>query len=167
MASAAAAYSKCSIRPAHEGDAEAICQTLKRSIREVCARDHKFNPAVLQRWGEGKTPDYFRDQTKDPDRFFVVVESPLWGIVGVGMYNREKGRIGLCYLVPEGLSQGNGSRILDALETQARIDRKSEVVLTSTLTAKNFYLRHGFELDGEPFIMFGVLAYPMRKRLTD
>ena len=167
MASVAAAYSNCSIRLAHERDAEAICQALKRSIREVCARDHKFDPTILQQWGGGKNPDYFREQIKDPNRFFVVIESPLWGLVGVGMYNREEGKIGLCYLVPEGLGQGNGSKILDALETQARIDGKSEVVLASTLTGKSFYLRHGFKLDGEPFIMFGALAYPMRKRLSD
>ena len=167
MASVAAAYSNCNIRLAHERDAEAICQTLTRSIREVCARDHAFNSTILAQWSEGKNPEYFREQVKDPHRFFVVIESSLWSIVGVGMYNREKGKIGLCYLVPEGLGQGNGGRILDALETQARIDGKREVVLTSTLTAKNFYLRHGFKLDGEPFIMFGVLAYPMRKRLSD
>jgi predicted GNAT family N-acyltransferase len=83
------------------------------------------------------------------------------------MYNREEGKIGLCYLVPEGLGQGNGSRILEALETQARLDGKSDVFLTSTATAKNFYLLHGFELDGESFLMFGVLAHPMRKRLSE
>lgn len=167
MAYVAAAYSPSQIRLAHERDAEAICHTIKRSIREVCARDHKFDPTILRQWAGGKEPDYFRELAKDPHAFLIVAESSLLGIVGVGMYNREEGKIGLCYLAPEGLGQGNGSRILEALETQARLDGKSDVFLTSTATAKNFYLRHGFELDGESFLMFGVLAHPMRKRLSE
>lgn len=154
------------IRDAREEDANKICEVLIRSVREVCAADYNNDEAVLENWCSNKRPDVVSDWVRDPDKFLIVSELPPHGIVGVAMYARSEAAVHLCYLVPEGLHQGFGTALLQALEAEAARLKHSRISLISSITARDFYKRNGYVENGEPRFWGKVLAYPMSKTLA-
>jgi len=48
------------VREAVPEDATAACLVMRRSIAELCAADHRNDPAVVQRWLSNKTSEIFR-----------------------------------------------------------------------------------------------------------
>lgn len=60
---------------------------------------------------------------------------------------------------------GVGKAVLVAMESYALKSGLSEIHLSSTFTAKPFYLRNGFASSGAPEVAFGVKAFPLIKRL--
>jgi GNAT superfamily N-acetyltransferase len=153
------------IRSAQEADAAKICEVLIRSVKEICAKDYNDDPAFIAQWCSNKTPDIVASWIRDPDNYFVLSEHRYYGVVGVAMYRRSEAYIYLCYVVPEGLNKGLGSKLLKALEAEAVRLGNKELSLDSTITARNFYKKHGYveqdgpgPLDNEPF-------FPMKKSL--
>ena len=71
------------IRDATPDDAIAGCEVLKRSIAELCAADHKNDPAILARWLGNKTIENFAEWAEQPDNsLLVAVEaSRFWPLV--------------------------------------------------------------------------------------
>jgi len=62
--------------------------------------------------------------------------------------------------------QGIGSRLLQALEEQARRSGASEMTLNARETAVAFYNRHGYCSEGPGHLLFDSIAHlKMRKRL--
>ena len=45
------------IRDAIPSDAEQACDVMRRSIIDLCAVDHRCDPAILERWLANKTPE--------------------------------------------------------------------------------------------------------------
>jgi GNAT superfamily N-acetyltransferase len=145
-------------------DAEAACHVLRRSITECCAKDHHDEPAILEAWLKNKTPENVRTWFERAGSFPIIAE--LEGaIVGVALMS-AKGEVALCYLVPEARFVGAGKALLSAIEVEAVRRGLDSLHLESTLTARPFYLRNGFEALGEPAVAFGVTAFPMQKRLA-
>ena len=130
------------IRAAQMREAGAICEVLRRSIVELCVRDHQNDPARLAKWLANKTPENVAGWIADPDTcmFVAVVEGDVLGVGSI----RSGGEIALNYVSPDGRFQGISRAMLRRLEETARELGCGRVTLTSTLTAHEFYLAAGY-----------------------
>jgi GNAT superfamily N-acetyltransferase len=152
------------IRDATPNDAIAGCEVLKRSISELCAADHKNDPAILARWLGNKTVENFAAWAEQPDNsLLVAVEDDQ--ILAVGSVT-DAGTIGLNYVSPDARFRGVSRALLQALERRAAERRNRQCTLISTETARRFYLSNGYFEAGAPSGAFGTTSgYPMSKPL--
>jgi GNAT superfamily N-acetyltransferase len=153
------------IRDARVEDAEAGCLVLRRSIMELCSADHRNDPAILERWLRNKTPEQFVSWMAQPDNsLMVAVEEG--SILAVGSVT-GLGKITLNYVSPDARFRGVSRALLAALEARAAGRGNTRCTLTSTETARRFYLANGYVEDGPPAGEFLTSSgYPMSKGLT-
>ncbi len=152
------------VRDASLEDAAAACRVLKRSIAELCEADYRNDPTILARWLGNKTPENFTSWVEQTDNsVLVAVESG--DILAVGSVT-DTGTIGLNYVCPDARFRGVSRALLRALETRAAERGNTRCKLTSTETARRFYLLNGYVEDGAPVGNFGTASgYPMSKAL--
>ncbi len=105
------------IRDARAADAPAACQIIRRSILELCAADHRNDPAILSRWLANKTPQIVESWIMQPDNS-VLVAMEGNSILGVGSVTNS-GRITLNYVSPDARFRGVSRALLSALEARA------------------------------------------------
>jgi hypothetical protein len=87
------------IREARVEDAKAACVVLRRSITELCHKDHGNDKVFLSKWLANKTPENVAEWIADSDSYtFVAEESGV--IVGVGAM-KNSGQITLNYVSPD------------------------------------------------------------------
>ena len=140
------------VRDAFPEDAPAVCELLKRSILELCIADHRNDPAILGRWLRNKTPEKVLAEMLLPgNSMLVAVESAT--IVGAGLVD-DMGEIHLNYVAPEARFCGISRQIMHALEARARERGNARCTLTSTETARRFYLSGGYAEEGEVPLRF-------------
>ena len=136
------------IRAAQMREAAAICDVLRRSIIELCERDHQNDPARLDEWLSNKTPQNVANWIADPEScMFVAASGEIVLAVGCIL---SSGKIALNYVSPDGRFQGISRAMLRTLEQTARELGHTRVTLTSTFTARDFYLSAGYANDGSP-----------------
>lgn len=151
------------IRKATPADAEGACIVLRRSITECCVEDHRNDSEVLSLWLQNKTPQTIAGWFAAPDNF-AIIAALNEKIIGVGLLT-STGELALCYVLPEARFTGVGKSLLHALELHAMQTGLTEINLSSTVTAKAFYLCQGFMQSGDPEEGFGIQAFPLKKQL--
>jgi GNAT superfamily N-acetyltransferase len=153
------------IRDALPEGAPAVCIVLKRSIMELCEADHRNDPSILARWSGYKTHENFCAWVKQPDNsVLVAVENQE--ILAVGSVT-DVGTIGLNYVSPDARFRGVSRALLRALEVRAAERGNHRCNLTSTETARRFYLSNGYIENGPRVDGFGTSSgYPMTKALA-
>jgi GNAT superfamily N-acetyltransferase len=152
------------IRPAREDDAAAACETMRRSIAELCIADHKNDAAILSRWLANKTPENFLAWIARPSNcLLVAVEGDA--VLAVGCVT-DVGEITLNYVSPDARFRGVSRAMLKALEERARLCGNARCTLTSTGTARRFYQAAGYVEDAPAPFKFGMPDYPMSKPLV-
>lgn len=115
---------------------------VRRSIVELCARDHENNPLWLDQWLANKTPETMAGWIADPNnRMFVAVAD---GAVLAAGCVKVTGDIVLNYVSPDCRFMGISRAMLQRLEDTARGYGHCRVRLISTVTAHDFYLRAGY-----------------------
>jgi GNAT superfamily N-acetyltransferase len=150
------------IRDAVPEDAPA-CEVMWRSIAQLCSADHHDYPAILGRWLGNKTPEIFRSWIRPDNALLVAVDDGQ--ILAAGCVNGT-GEITLNYVSPDARFSGVSSVVLEALELRAMQWGHQRCTLTSTETARRFYLARGYSEDGPADGKFGMTSgYPMSKRL--
>lgn len=149
------------IRTPSLDDANAICQVIRRSITECCAADHKNDPELIAAWLQNKTPAKVRGWLQTEGALAVVAEIQ-GAVVGFALAS-SLGEVMLCYLVPEVRFTGVGKAMLSAIERKAAAMGIDTLLLDSTRTARDFYLRYGFSPTGPAELAFGIEGYPMSK----
>lgn len=152
------------IKRAKPEDAAAACDVLRRSIAELCNRDHHGDPNILAAWLANKTPENVAAWiANESDRVLLAVRDEA--VVAVGGV-KANGEITLNYVSPDARFAGVSRTMLAALEAAARAMGNSECRLVSTETARQFYLQAGYKETAEPEGRFGTSSsYPMRKQL--
>jgi len=140
------------VRDAVAEDASEICDVLKRSILELCVLDHRNDSAILGRWLRNKTPEHVASWIATPGNFVLVAIDDAV-ILGVGLVT-DAGEIGLNYVAPEARFRGISRDIMHALESRARECGNTRCTLTSTETARRFYLSGGYTEEGEAALRF-------------
>ena len=157
-------FVKMKIRSARTDDAAAACETMRRSITELCVADHKNDPSILARWLANKTPENFLAWIARPDNHLLVaVEGDA--MLAVGCVT-DAGEITLNYVSPDARFCGISRAMLKALEEHARKRGNVRCRLTSTGTARRFYRAAGYVEDAPAPFKFGMPDYPMSKSLT-
>lgn len=153
------------IRPAVIEDAPAACQVLRRSIIELCVDDHHNDPEILEKWLANKTPGIVATWITNPrNTLLLAVEHSA--ILGVGSVT-DAGEITLNYVSPEARFRGVSRALIAALEDRARQHGNARCHLSSTETARAFYVSAGYTQDGPPANKFGATgSYPMSKTFT-
>jgi GNAT superfamily N-acetyltransferase len=134
------------IRAAQMREAAAICEVLRRSIVELCERDHRNDPARLSEWLADKTPEKVANWIADPETCMFVAAAEE-KVLAVGSI-LGSGEIALNYVSPDGRFRGISRAMLRTLEQTARDLGHRRVTLTSTFTAHDFYLAAGYADDG-------------------
>ena len=133
------------------------------SITELCAADHGGDVDLIARWTANKT---VQDVTRWMFSAGTTILAAYSGddIAGVGGYLRD-GRIVLNYVAPGFQRRGVSGALLARME-QALVDAGcTEAALTSTTTARDFYLSRGWQIAGPPEDDYGFPGHPMRKNL--
>ena len=152
------------IRDATAEDADAACLVMRRSIAELCVADHGNDEAILRRWLGSKTPEIFVSWIAQSDNsMLVAVEDG--DILAVGAVT-DAGEITLNYVSPDARFRGVSRGMLGALEARAAERGNTRCRLTSTETARRFYLANGYIEQGPPILSFGTRSgYPMSRVL--
>lgn len=104
------------IRDAVPEDGAAACQTMRRSIAELCAADHRNDPVILERWLSNKTPEIFKSWIRPDNTLLVAVDDDR--ILAVGCVT-DSGEITLNYVSPDARFRGVSNALLGALEARA------------------------------------------------
>lgn len=127
------------IREYRESDAEEVAEVLRRSIREVAAEDYSEEEVAV--WSDTDADDW--DLEEEEERYVAVEEG---NIVGFSGYSREDKDLTATYVHPDWTGKGIGSRLLDKVEEEARKDGLDRLTCKSTVTARDFYERNGWEV---------------------
>jgi GNAT superfamily N-acetyltransferase len=130
------------IRNAGLGDAAAAAELLRRSITELCVADHRNDPAILAPWLRNKTPESLAAWIERPSNS-VLVAVRTTTLLGIGIVT-DQGEITLNYVSPDARFQGVTRALLAAMEARALARGNVAVALTSTVTARRFYLSAGY-----------------------
>jgi GNAT superfamily N-acetyltransferase len=136
------------IRKAVLEDAAQACEVIRRSIVELCQDDHGNDPAILNKWLANKTPDNVRAWIAAPEGHMLVAVAggEILGVAAV----RSSGEVTLNYVSPASRFRGVSKALLQRLEATAVALGCDRCVLTSTVTARRFYLAAGYRELGPP-----------------
>jgi GNAT superfamily N-acetyltransferase len=120
---------------------------------------------MLSRWLGNKTHENFCSWVEQPhNSVLVAVENQ--NILAIGSVT-DTGAIVLNYVSPDARFRGVSRALLRALEVPAAERGSHRCNLTSTETARRFYLSSGYVENGPPVAGFGTsLGYPMTKALA-
>jgi predicted GNAT family N-acyltransferase len=114
--------------------------------------------------GEQKVPPEIEIDGRDPECVHALAESATGEAVGTGRLMPD-GRIGRMAVLAPWRSRGVGAAMLEALMAEARRRGLREVYLHAQSGAKDFYLRHGYAVEGEEYLEAGIPHIGMRARL--
>ncbi|MGB0504952.1 MAG: GNAT family N-acetyltransferase [Pikeienuella sp.] len=130
------------IRVACAADAKRASTLLVRSITQLCHADHQGDVAEIDEWTANKTPANLRTWIDNPDLIFLVSET-LTGLAGLAAGDKT-GAVHLNYVDPDHRFTGVSRALLSMLEAKMAAAGATNGQLTSTLTAKRFYLSQGW-----------------------
>lgn len=151
------------VRPAQIADADRAIDVIRRSIQELCALDHRSDPATLSMWLSNKTADNMRRWIAAHTVLVAVEGERMTGVAAV----RADGEVLLNYVAPEARFQGVSKCLMQAIEVWASRRNLKWLTLESSATALRFYLSAGWTMTGPPQPGFGVtVRNPMRKPVT-
>ena len=132
------------IRPARKEDAPEACALIHRSIKELCAEDHDGDPIALTGWLANKTVRNIEVWFSQLGLYSFIAERD-GQMMGLGTLSGG-GEIILLYVLPEARFQGVSTALLARMEEQTRALHREICSLTSSLTARRFFLSRGYEL---------------------
>jgi GNAT superfamily N-acetyltransferase len=154
---------KIEIRAAYTDDADAVCKLLCRTISQCCTEDHRNDPSILAAWLGNKTPvtvaGWFRCSAN-----LSLVALIDGTVAGIAILTRA-GKIPLFYVSSEARFRGVGKALLQEVESRAAGIGLEALQVPSTLTARQFYERNGFQACSSAVSVFGTETISMSKML--
>lgn len=135
------------VRPMRPEDAVGVQDAHTAAVREVCAP--LLEPAVVEAWLRGRTPDgYLRAADEGDERFWVAVDHE-GGVMGFASW--RDGELLALYVDPGNQGLGIGRRLFAACEEEARGQGLKITRLNSSLNARTFYEARGFRAAREGY----------------
>ena len=153
------------IRKAAEADAAPACDLVRRSIKELCLEDHANDPLTLEGWLCNKTPENMAYWITNPGTHVFIAERD-GQMAGVGAVT-DYGEILLAYVDPGFRFKGVTHALLKAMEDQCRGGIVERMSLTTTETARPFFLGRGYVLEEEEGDAFAEAELAMVKSLRN
>ncbi|HEX4934513.1 MAG TPA: GNAT family N-acetyltransferase [Gemmatimonadaceae bacterium] len=114
--------------------------------------------------GEQKVPPEIEIDGRDPACVHALAENAAGEAIGTGRLMPD-GRIGRMAVLAAWRNRGVGAAMLAALVAEARRRGFREVYLHAQVRARDFYLRHGFAVEGEEYLEAGIPHVGMRAKL--
>ena len=151
------------VRPAEPADSAAMSAVLTASIRDLCTTDHRNDPEILAGWLRNKTPEMVLRMFDNPNAQLLVAEHD-GEVAAVGCLNGTD-EIALNYVAPGHRFAGVSKALLADMEDRIRQAGAARGKLTSTGTARRFYLASGWLEAGPCEADRGMACYPMEKPL--
>ena len=153
------------IRRAIEADLPAIREAHLASIRGLCAE--AYTPEQIEKWTSNRELDRYAPLVTP--RFHCLVAVDGAGLGGFGTADMEKSEISSLFVRPECAGAGLASSLLQKLEDMAREHGLRELSLESTVNARRFYLKHGYQVLAPATKRFSngleIDCFQMQKRL--
>lgn len=112
--------------------------------------------------GEQGVPAEIELDEHDAASVHAVARDAAGNVVGTGRLLPD-GHVGRMAVLKSWRRRGVGSRILEALMTEARRRGHRAVVLSAQVRAVDFYRRHGFAPEGGAYEEAGILHQDMRR----
>jgi putative acetyltransferase len=126
------------IRDYKPSDAESIVRMHSFTIRKVNSKDYPREQ--IRVWIKQLNVRKLRSP-KNNKKSFVAIEKSK--VVGFGVLNKQE--ITGLYVHPHYHGKGIGTKLLFAMEKYVRQHGARSLKCKSTITAKTFYVRHGFK----------------------
>jgi putative acetyltransferase len=146
-----------------EDDVEAHAEVHRKSVRGIASKDYRDE--VIDAWAS-KEPE---DSPLEREKKRFVAETENREVVGFSDYNKETNELLGLYVKPEYSGKGIGEKLLQKAEENARKNGLDYLWCKSTVTAKDFYQKHGYKIIEETFheLEDGVemKAFKMEKKL--
>ena len=115
----------------------------KASISNAC-RSH-YTPEQIEAWAGPKRPEHYEPLIRD---LIVFVMEAGDDIVGFAALDSATADIRALYVAPEVVGRGVGTRLLDALESEARRSAFPGLSVNATLNSVGFYGVRGYSSMG-------------------
>jgi GNAT superfamily N-acetyltransferase len=152
------------IRRAREGDVGTVRRIHGDAIRDVCAKD--YPPDVIAAWLDGRSDERYLRQIRE-DSVWVAIEQTC---VAFGSVRIDTAKLESLFVDPPALGHGHAAMLLAHLESVALRAEVAVLNVDSSLTARGFYARHGYEVrEGDASLILAsgvkVAGVPMSKRL--
>ena len=128
------------IRRARDADYEEIADLRQCTIRRVNSRDYPED--VIDSWSSMVDADDFRESANQCKRWVALENDKVVGFCEHS-FACEISRV---YVHKDHLRRGVGSRLLKAAEDSLREQGCLQICVESTVTAKEFYEVHGYEV---------------------
>lgn len=133
------------IREAQPADAEAAIDLVRRSIRDLCRDDHLGDAATLEGWLSNKSVENMRAWIATLGSQVLLAER-AGALAGVGGFTTA-GDLILLYVDAQARFSGVSAALLDEIETRARAARLPRLRLTTSFTARRFFLERGYTIE--------------------
>ena len=131
------------IREYNFDDAEAHAKVHRESVRGIASKDYRDE--IIEAWA-AKEPE---DSPLDEDKVRFVAETKEGEVVGFSDYDKETNELSGLYVKPEYSGKGMGEKLLQKVEENARKYGLDHLWCKSTVTAKDFYQKHGYKITEE------------------
>lgn len=107
----------------------------------------------------------------DRQSFHLMLRDHSGAVVAIGrlhLNSPEEAQVRYMAVDESWRGRGLGRRILEGLEQQARAQSLKSIVLNSREEAINFYVKHGYQVEGPAETLFGEIRHVrMRKDLSN
>lgn len=132
------------IRFAEDSDAEGIATLRRESILAVNAKD--YPPDVIQAWANRVSAERIRMTQAVCKRWVAECRERVGLLLGFCDHSLTDNELSRLYVHKDHQGEGIGSQLLQVAEASMIQHGYREAYLLSSLTAKNFYLRKGYEV---------------------
>ena len=148
------------IRAATKADAAAMSSLIRRTVQVSNVAD--YSPAVIEHLLTEFAPAKVAERMDGRDVFVMCADEDVIGTVSLGL---AAGKLHSMFIEPARQKQGLGRRLVDHLEQHASTRGYRDMMVSSSLTAKPFYEKLGYEnlaFEDKP----GASTWLMKKRLA-
>lgn len=150
------------IRFAKDQDLAAIVRFHRQTIRQVNSKD--YPPEMIKVWSARPSAKKLRSSADQCKRWVAVEDGK---IVGYCDHNLQGEFWGL-YIHKDYIGQGIGSRLLKTAEQSLQKMGFKKINIEASITAKNFYRKHGYKVIRKTTHRMGTIDLPiyvMTKRI--
>lgn len=151
------------IRLVKDDDYAAIARLHRQTIRSVNSKDYPED--MIQVWSARTNAQRFRSNSDTCKRWVAVDNNKIVGFCEHGLNGEFWG----LYVHKDYIGKGIGSRLLKTAEKSLQKNGCKKVTIQSTLTAKNFYEKHGYKVIKKDFHLIKDKKLPifiMTKKLS-
>ncbi|KRB50434.1 acetyltransferase [Rhizobium sp. Root708] len=124
-------------------DCDATVEIFLRAIREVASKD--YGTAEIDAWAKVEDREAWAARRASRPTWIAEIDGRPAGFTDL----EPDGHLDMMFVHPDYQGMGIASRLLQAVETQARIWALSRLFAEASLTARPFFERRGFVLIAE------------------